>query len=104
MRFVAEGSEAVGKLVEVSRSGLQVAAAELPRPGAIIALQFESPGGKLVDVRGVVRWNTQSRPDDTPESFGVRLHEPPREYREFVAWALAECDPDEAEDSPNGDV
>ena len=92
MRYVAEGMESVGLLQDVSRSGLYVRAPELPRPGAIVALQFESPTGKLVDIRGQVRWNSSG---SDPDGFGVRVHEPPREYREFVAWALAEAEKDD---------
>lgn len=90
VRYVAEGAEGTGKLADVSRSGLHVRAVAPPRPGAIIALQFESPTGKLVDVRGQVRWISQA-PGETgaPRSFGVRLHEPPREFRDFVSWALS---------------
>ena len=93
--------EAVGQLVNVSRSGLSVRASELPRAGAIIALQFESPVGKLVDVRGEVRWNARASSTAPRDGFGVRLHEPPRAYREFVAWALSrseKCEEDGAED------
>jgi hypothetical protein len=100
VRYVAEGAESVGKLLDVSRSGVSIRAAELPRPGAIVALQFESPVGKLVDVRGEVRWSEPER-DGHPDSFGVRLHEPPKEFREFVAWALSCCEMspgDEADD------
>lgn len=87
VRYVAEGQEAVGELVDVSRSGLSIAAAEQPRPGAIAAVQFESPDGKLVDARGQVRWR-----DAAEGAFGVRIHEPPREFRDFVAWALAQSE------------
>lgn len=99
MRYVAEGAESVGQLLDVSRSGVSIRAAELPRPGAIVALQFESPVGKLVDVRGEVRWSQCAR-DGHPDGFGVRLHEPPREFRDFVEWALSHFDlpGDEADD------
>ncbi len=87
VRFVAEGVEAVGRLQNVSRSGLYVKTAEPPRPGAIVALQFESPEGRLVDLRGEVRWNSRGAARaGKPEGFGVRLHEPPRAFQNFVAW------------------
>jgi hypothetical protein len=93
VRFLAEGQEAVGQLKNVSRAGVFVRASDLPRPGAVVALQFRSPQGSLVDVRGEVRWNTQGLAlDGVVPGFGVLLYEPPREFREFFAWAVARVD------------
>jgi len=93
VRFVAEGVESVGHLHDVSRQGLYVRAVDLPRPGAVIALQFESPMGKLIDVRGEVRWSSKrSGGDADPDGFGVRLHEPPAPFRDFVTWVLSQCE------------
>jgi hypothetical protein len=91
VRFVAEGVEALGHLQNVSRAGLFVRATDLPRPGVVVAMQFRSPVGSLVDLRGEVRWTTaghQAR--ELEPGFGVLLQEPPREYREFFLWALAQ--------------
>ena len=96
VRFVAEGVEAVGQLHDVSRSGLYVRSTDLPRPGAVIALQFESPLGRLIDVRGEVRWSSKrSGGDSAPDGFGVRLHEPPAPFRDFVCWVLTQCEKSE---------
>ena len=91
VRFVAEGNESTGMLRDVSRQGLYVRASHLPRPGAVIAVQFEGPFGDLVDVRGEVRWNTDSN-GTRPSGFGVLLHEPSREFRSFVGWALSQSE------------
>jgi hypothetical protein len=89
VRFLAEGRESVGTLQNVSRAGVGIQSAEVPRPGAIIALTFESPHGVLVDARGEVRWNTRGFASSRlPDGFGVRLHEPPREFRDFFRWAV----------------
>jgi hypothetical protein len=96
VRFVAEGVEAVGQLHDVSRQGLYVRSADLPRPGAVIALQFESPLGRLIDVRGEVRWSSRrSGCEAAPDGFGVRLHEPPAPFRDFVAWVIIQCEKSE---------
>ena len=90
MRFVAEGCEATGLLKSASRAGLFIEASELPHMGSAVVVQFESPAGAaLVNVRGEVRWTTRGleRPE-VPTGFGVLLHEPPREYREFFRWAM----------------
>ncbi len=91
VRYVAEGSEGVGRLVDVSKSGLYIRARDLPRPNAIVAVQFESPVGKLVDARGQVRWNS-SEQGAAPDGFGVKLYEPPIEFREFVTWVLSQSE------------
>jgi hypothetical protein len=98
VRYLAEGLESVGEIRNVSRAGLFVAAGDVPRPGSFVALQFRPPRGPLVDLRGQVRWNTQGLDNlAIPAGFGVLLHEPPREYREFYLWAVSEVegkDPD----------
>ncbi len=89
VRFLAEGQESIGTLQNVSRAGVGIRSAEVPRPGVIIALSFKSPQGVLVDARGEVRWNTGgSASSRIPEGFGVRLHEPPREFRDFFCWVV----------------
>ena len=63
--------------------------------GSAVVVQFESPAGAaLVNVRGEVRWTTRGleRPE-VPTGFGVLLHEPPMEYREFFLWAMARAVP-----------
>jgi hypothetical protein len=96
---MAEGSEGVGHLKNVSRAGMFVRSADLPRPGVPIALQFEVPtSGELVNLRGEVRWNSDGLGSATPQSgFGVMLHEPSREFTEFFRWAMEQV---EKEDEP----
>ena len=100
MRFVAEGSESTGVLRDVSRQGVYIRSSQIPRPGAVIAVQFEGGDGRLIDARGQVRWNVSPR-GDKPSGFGVIVHEPSQRFRDFVDWALAissEKDEDGAED------
>jgi hypothetical protein len=94
IRFMSEGSEGVGHLKNVSRAGMCVRSADLPRPGVPIALQFEVPTtGTLVNLRGEVRWSSDRLGADTSQSgFGVLLHEPPPEFREFLRWALEQLE------------
>ena len=83
--------EALGHLQNVSRAGMFVRTADLPRAGTVVAIQFRSPVGSLVDLRGEVRWTTAEHPARELEpGFGVVLREPPREYREFFLWAIAQ--------------
>lgn len=92
---MAEGAESIGQLKNVSRAGVFVSASDLPRAGAPVALQFESPVGEAVNLRGEVRWISQGVPDShVPTGFGVLLREPPREYRAFFLWALDQAEKD----------
>ncbi len=103
VRFLTEGLDATGQLAEVSRAGLFVRSDELPRPGAVIALQFRIPEGELVDLRGEVRWNTQGLVDlNGVAGFGVLLREPPQIYREFYLWIQDRLEKEEA--SEPGDL
>jgi hypothetical protein len=94
VRFMAEGSEGVGHLKNVSRAGMCVRSEDLPRPGVPIAIQFEAPStGELVNLRGEVRWSSDRLGPDTSQArFGVLLHEPPPEFRDFFRWAIEQLE------------
>jgi hypothetical protein len=100
VRFMAGGREAIGHLKNVSRAGIFIRAQELPAPGAAVSLQFRSPNGDLVDARGEVCWTTDGLLDpDAPRGFGIRLHEPPRQYWEFLRWVLTQADQDKRDET-----
>ncbi len=83
--------EATGELMAISRAGMFVHTDEIPRPGAVVAIQFRTQAGDQVDVRGVVRWNTEKVVNpEVPCGFGVLVHEPPPEWREFFLSAQSE--------------
>ena len=96
---MAEGTEGVGHLKNVSRTGLFVRSSDLPRPGVPIALQLETPTtGALVNLRGEVRWNSDGLGSATAQSgFGVMLHEPPLEFTAFFRWAVEQVEKNEDE-------
>ena len=105
LRFLSEGIEGTGVLENVSRAGAFVRTSELPRPGAVVVLQFRSPGGVLVDLRGEVRWTTQGLAGEHVEpGFGVVLQEPSLEFRAFFRWVLDQAaDPEKQEEEPPPD-
>jgi hypothetical protein len=101
VRYLAEGREAIGHLKNVSKAGVFIRGQDLPSPGSPVALQFRSPSGILVDLRGQVRWNTEGLLNtDVPSGFGVRVYEPPREYRDFFQWVLGEAEKHKGDDTP----
>ena len=80
-------------LARISRAGLFVCSEHLPRPGAVVAVQFRLPEGDLMDLRGEVRWNTRPLEDvGVPPGFGVALRDPPREYRAFFRSVLVRAE------------
>lgn len=82
-----------------------IAASELPQVGSAVVVQFESPSGPLVNVRGEVRWTTKELARaDVPSGFGVLLHEPPTDYRHFFLWAMerVEKQPEPGSGEPRG--
>ena len=96
---MAEGSEGVGHLKNVSRSGLCVRSDDLPRPGVPIALQLELPTtGALVNLRGEVRWSSDRLGGAAAQSgFGVMLHEPTPEFSAFFRWAVEQLEKEDGQ-------
>ncbi len=96
---MAEGVEGVGHLKNVSRAGLFVRTPDLPRPGAPVALQFESPSsGGLVNLRGEVRWSTDGLGALAPQAgFGVLVHEPTRDFADFLRWAIEQAEKEDGQ-------
>lgn len=100
VRFAADGTESVGQLENLTRTGVFIRTAELPRPGAAVALQFLDSEGELVDLRGQVRWNTRGLSSAAAASgFGVLLHEPPPEYLRFFDWVFRQAQEDKPADT-----
>ena len=99
VRFISEGIEAVGRISEVSRAGLFIESDEFPRPGAVIAVQFHTESGELVDLRGEVRWTTQGAAHGSEtEGFGMLVHEAPLAYRDFFVQTLDDPEKDDGEE------
>lgn len=93
LRVLCNGEESLGTLASVSRAGLFVCSAQLPPPGAVVGVQIRLPEGGLIDLRGEVRWNTESLVEaGVPQGFGVVLRDPPREYRAFFRSVLASAE------------
>ena len=91
VRFLAEGLDATGEITEVSRTGVFIQTDEIPRPGAVVAVQFWAPSGDLVDLRGEVRWSTKGLASaEELRGFGVLVYEAPQPYREFYLWAQSQ--------------
>ena len=94
---MAEGAEGVGHLKNVSRAGMFVRSSDLPRPESAIAIQFEAPEtGASINLRGEVRWTTDGHGISAGPGFGVQLHEPSREFVDFLRWAIEQGEKEES--------
>jgi hypothetical protein len=85
-RFEAGSLTAIGEIGNVGPGGLFVGTPAIPETGQKVELCFEDPGGKRVDVVGVVWWTTdrQKVPGAQPPGFGVRLVNAGESYRELL--------------------
>ncbi|MCP4007804.1 MAG: hypothetical protein GY725_26780 [bacterium] len=88
IRFFAEGKECVGYLRNISKAGVFIFSDDIPRRGCPLAIQFESPDGRLVNLKGEVRWRTlELFNSNVAPGFGVLLREPTQAFREFFLLA-----------------
>lgn len=96
---MAEGTEGVGHLKNVSRAGMFVRSNDLPRPECSIAIQFDAPEtGVSINLRGEVRWTTDGNGLAAGPGFGIQLHEPPREFTDFFRWAVEQGEKEDSSD------
>jgi hypothetical protein len=86
--FVLGGREQVGFTIDVSHTGLFVAATHLPAPGSLVDLNVEEPGHRTHGLRGRVTWLREPPPQIATlvrRGFGVRLLAPPEAWTALIA-------------------
>lgn len=90
-QFSCEGRYARGRIKNLSKQGMFIRAAKLPRSGQPVRIRFETSSEHKIEVVGRVRWTTAElqREDITP-GFGVLLESPGVDYREFFKTLLRE--------------
>ena len=88
-KFKACGKLADGKIRNLSLGGLFVGTKSIPPTGETVRVRFRLPDGPLIDVSGMVWWNT--RQSDGPHrvpGFGLRLMDAHPEYEKGVRRML----------------
>ena len=74
LTFLAGSSRGVGRLEDLSRTGLFVRSAMLPASGVRIESLLKTASGQLITVEGVVQWNTAGVATKQRQSgFGLRV-------------------------------
>lgn len=75
-----------GKIQNVGEGGLFVGTASIPEQGEYVQVQFRSPAGDPMEVRGLVWWTTSQR--HRRPGFGLRLLSANQNYRAMVRALL----------------
>ena len=87
--YVVGGAQGEGQVRDLSREGLFLHSAMLPKEGERVVIKFTTPEGRDIAVQGTVRWNTIRRADkSSPSGFGVRLSSFGNDYAAFVEHLL----------------
>jgi uncharacterized protein (TIGR02266 family) len=86
-RYTADGGERTGRVANVSRGGLYLAAESLSAPGSTLALQVHLPGfPEPIALTGAVRWvNEGAQAPDLPPGMGLQFIDTPPAALKTVA-------------------
>jgi uncharacterized protein (TIGR02266 family) len=90
-RYTAEGGERTGRVANLSRGGLYLAAEPLSAPGSTLALRVHLPGfPEPVALAGAVRWvNEGARAPGLPPGMGLQFIDTPPAALKTVATYVA---------------
>ena len=90
LAFLAGSSRGVGRVEDLSRTGLFVRSAVLPAFGSRVESLLKTSSGQLISVQGTVQWNTAGVTSKKFQSgFGVRVTAHGAEYCGLVEGVLA---------------
>ncbi len=53
-------------------------------PDKIIDLNFETPSGDIINVQCEVKWFFRAAPDDKDLTLGMKIIDPPYEYKKLI--------------------
>lgn len=86
VRFGREKADTTGVILNLSRSGLFIAANSTFKPGNQLLLDFQVDGVDY-NLEGVVRWARQAPPSlirQIPSGMGIEILSPPESYLRLV--------------------
>jgi hypothetical protein len=90
LTFLAGSSRGVGRIEDLSRTGIFVRSAMLPESGVRVETLLKTASGQLIAVAGVVQWNTASVASKRRQSgFGLRVTAHGAEYLGLVEGVVA---------------
>jgi len=80
--MLLEVNDSPGTLLDISRNGMRLSTV-LPRTSRHIDIALHADGGTY-NVQGMIHWMRQRHGSDKFKEMGVRVHEAPQEYYQFL--------------------
>jgi S1-C subfamily serine protease len=65
-------------IVDISQGGIQISMSSTPK-NQLVAIKLQI-GGKVIDLRGDVRWINRTISSQNSSNIGIAIHEAPAEY------------------------
>ena len=81
-RILSSLEERPAIIVDISQSGIQITMSSTPKNQRVaIKLQI---GGKVIDLKGDVRWINKTMSSQNSNNIGITIHEAPAEYLQLL--------------------
>ena len=69
-------------IVDVSQSGIQISMSSTPK-NQLVSIKLQI-GGKVINLRGDIRWINKTISSQNSSNIGIAIHEAPPEYLQLV--------------------
>jgi hypothetical protein len=69
-------------IVDVSQSGIQISMSSTPK-NQLVSIKLQI-GGKVINLRGDIRWINKTISAQNSSNIGIAIHEAPPEYLQLV--------------------
>jgi S1-C subfamily serine protease len=77
-RMLSSLEERPAIIVDISQGGIQISMSSTPK-NQLVAIKLQI-GGKVIDLRGDVRWINRTISSQNSSNIGIAIHEAPDEY------------------------
>lgn len=77
-RMLSSLEERPAIIVDISQSGIQVSMSSSPK-NQLVSIKLNI-GGKVLNLRGDIRWINKTISSQNSSNIGIAIHEPPAEY------------------------
>jgi S1-C subfamily serine protease len=77
-RMLSSLEERPAIIVDISQGGIQISMSSTPK-NQLVAIKLQI-GGKVIDLRGDVRWINRTISSQNSSNIGIAIHEAPAEY------------------------
>jgi hypothetical protein len=77
-RMLSSLEERPAIIVDISQGGIQISMSSTPK-NQLVSIKLQI-GGKVIDLRGDVRWINKTISSQNSSNIGIAIHEAPAEY------------------------